>query len=544
MQILLAYKCHQKGASDPFTSLLPVGLPAINAVLRNAGYSCTLANFSGMRMDPVLALLKSEKPSLLGLSIFTHNRHETLELAARAREILPESFIVCGGPHATHRWKELLSMDSCLDAIVLGEGEVTMLELAGALSSPAFNPETVAGLAIRRGGVPIATRRREPMAEIDSLPLPGRFMDGSIGVDSRKQLEFLITSRGCPARCRFCSSPGFWGKRIRFRSPETMVEEIRFLRDHFGLIYFSVRDDTFTADRRRVIDFCRKLLSERIYILWNCQSRVNAVDAELLGWMKRAGCECIQLGIESGSQRMLDLLGKRINQEQVRSAARMVRDVGINLSIYLIAGIPGESEADIEETCRLVADLRPSGGHVSPLVYYPGTTLFDDAVKSGDVPKDLFEKNRDPACQVKRDPSVACHTAKLMDALEQGAARSNFSARDFDRQKGLLGYCHATNLLAGESALACGKTAAAEKEYREIIARESGNPWGWLALAEMYGDAGDLDASIRAFETLVEIVPMHLPAYKALGELYSLTGDRNRSRVHYDRALRMEAGNG
>jgi tetratricopeptide (TPR) repeat protein len=319
-----------------------------------------------------------------------------------------------------------------------------------------------------------------------------------------------------------------------------MVEEIRFLRDRFGLIYFSIRDDTFTADRRRVIDFCRKLLSERIFILWNCQSRVNAVDAELLGWMKRAGCECVQLGIESGSRKVLDILGKRITPEQVRAAAQAVREVGINLSIYLIAGVKGETESDVQETCSLVSALRPSGGHVSPLVYYPGTALFEDAVKAGDVPSDLFEKSREPACQVCRDRSVSRNTERLMAVLEKGARKSGFTARDFRQQKELLGYCHATNLLAGESFLETGSDEAAEREYREIVDREPDNPWGWLALGEMYGEAGDLDSAIRAFETLAGLVPQHVPAFNALGELYDMSGDRKKAKANLDRAQLLE----
>lgn len=544
LQILLAYKSHPEGATDPFTSLLPVGLPAMNAVLRAAGHSCRLANLSGMETDSTLALLKRENPALLGLSMFTHNRHETLELAARAREILPRCLILLGGPHATHRWQELLTSAPFVDAIAIGEGEATMLELAGVTAGPATDLAEIHGLAVRRNGIPFLTTQREPLKDIDSLPLAGRYLDGTIGVDPRRQLEFLITSRGCPAHCRFCSSPGFWGKRIRFRSPDSMVEEIRFLRDRFGLIYFSIRDDTFTADRKRVIDFCRKLMDERIFILWNCQSRVNAVDAELLAWMKRAGCECVQLGIESGSRKILDILDKRITPDQVRAAARAVREVGINLSIYLIAGVKGETEQDIRETCGLVSELRSSGGHVSPLVYYPGTALFEDAVKAGDVPADLFEKSREPACQVCRDRAVFRNTERLMAALEKGAGKSGFTARDFTRQKELLGHCHATNLLAGESFLEMGSVASAEREYREIVSREPDNPWGWLALGEMYGEAGDLASAIQAFETLAGLVPQHLPAYKALGELYAMSGDRKKAKDNLDRARLLEKGSG
>lgn len=543
MRIILAYKAHAEGATDPFTSLLPVGLPAMNAVLRASGHASRLANLSAMDTDSAVSLVTAEDPDLLGLSLFTHNRHETLELAARVKEILPTCRVILGGPHATHRWHELLSSFPFVDGIVIGEGEATILELAAASDAYPAGLASVPGLAMLRSGIPFLTPRREPMKDLDALPLPGRFMDDAIGVDPRRQLEFIITSRGCPARCRFCSSPGFWGQRIRFRSPDAMIEEIRYLRDHFGLIYFSIRDDTFTADRRRVIDFCRKLLAERIFILWNCQSRVNAVDAEILAWMKRAGCECIQLGIESGSPKILEILGKRITPEQVLAAGAAVRGVGLNLSVYLITGVPGESEGDIRETCRLVSGLRPSGGHVSPLVYYPGTALFEDAASSGKVRSDLFEASREPACQVCPERTVSRNSTRLMAALEKGADLSGYTAADFARQKELLGYCHVTSLLAGESLLEKGEVEAAEREYREIADREPDNPWGWLALGEMYGDLGELDSAIHSFEQLSALVPHHLPAYKALGELYGMTGDRKRAKANRDRARLLEIGN-
>ena len=185
---------------------------------------------------------------------------------------------------------------------------------------------------------------------MDSLPLPAASFENAIGVDVRRQLEFIITSRGCPASCSFCSSPRFWGKTLRFRSPRAIIDEIRYIRDKYGLIYFSIRDDTFTSDRKRVVEFCRLLLQEKIYILWNCQSRVNAVDEEILCWMKRAGCECVQFGVESGSKRVLMSLGKGITPEQVKRAALATRRVGIHFSIYLITGVPGETEEDLKET--------------------------------------------------------------------------------------------------------------------------------------------------------------------------------------------------
>lgn len=539
MRIWLAYKSHLAGASDPFTSLLPVGLCTINAVLRHTGYASRLANLSGFDDSQIVSMLKEERPALVGLSMFTHNRRETCDLVRLVKGILPDCFVVLGGPHATHRWQELLVASPLTDAIVIGEGEATMLELAGAVEKGGLNIPSIKGIAVRAGGEVSSPVKRQPLADLDGIPFAGMYVDDAIGVDPRSQLEFLISSRGCPASCRFCSSPGFWGRTLRFRSPSSLVEEIRYLRDRFGLIYFSIRDDTFTADRQRVLEFCQRLLDERIFILWNCQSRVNAVDSEMLRLMKKSGCECLQLGVESGSLRVLKSLGKSITPKQVKNAAEAVHEAGIRLSIYLIAGSPGEDDSDILESLNIIASARPDDGQVSPLVYYPGTELFDSAVRTGAVPADLFESDEGVLLPVRRDRFVARATGRLMTALRKSSERNSLDLRGIARQKERLGYCHATNLLAGDLYAGEGKPVLAEREYREIIRREPDNPWGWLALGELLGESGRLDEAVKAFTRLCTLVPAHLPAYIALGEVSSALGNIREAEGYFRQAESM-----
>ncbi|MBT0665479.1 cobalamin-dependent protein [Geobacter pelophilus] len=543
MRILLAYKSHPEGVDDPYTSLLPIGLLSINAALCQAGFDSRVANLSLLDSHDIVSRLRADSPSVVGLSQFTHNRFETLEVARIVKSVLPDCFVLLGGPHATYRWREILASSPDVDAVALGEGEQTMLDLAAALAGKAGSLTSISGLAVRgEDGSAVFAGSRAPLATLDEIPFPGTYLNNSIGVDPRQQLEFIITSRGCPSTCRFCSSPLFWGRKLRFRSPGSMVDEIRFLRDRFGLIYFSIRDDTFTADRKRVIEFCRLLIEQRIFILWNCQSRVNALDREMLGWMKRAGCECIQLGIESGSLRVLESLGKKITPAESEAAAELVREVGIRLSIYLISGTVQETDDDIKATCRLIASMRPSDGQVSPLVYYPGTALFAEAVKKGAVGPDLFEKNPAPAFPVRGDQHVEKATRKLLKTVESAADSSQFTDADYKRQKKELGFCHTTNLMAGEFQALCGNERGAEREYREIITNEPDNPWGWLALGELFGDAGRVDEAIAAFQRLSELVPNHEPAYRALGELFRLIGDKKRSRLCLSRAAELCGG--
>ena len=509
MRILLTYKAHAAGADDPYTSLLPVGLGYINALLRSEGFNSRIANMSKASWKEAERLLAAQRPDILGVSQFTHNRSESLRLAVLAKKLNPDCFVVFGGPHSTHRAVELLSRNSAVNAVIIGEGEKTFLDLAGNLTAKVGSLDKIRGIAYRRGNEVILTPPRTPLKQLDTLPVPAEFYDDAIGVDLQRQLEFIITSRGCPAACRFCASPRFWGKTLRFRSPRSIVHEIRYIRDRYGLIYFSIRDDTFTADRERVMEFCRMLMEEKVYILWNCQSRVNAVDEEMLLWMKRAGCECVQFGVESGSRQILRELGKHITVEQVKAAASATRRVGINLSVYLITGVPGETEDDLLATLRLIEEIKPSDGQVSPLAYYPGTALFEKGVASGAVGAELFETQKSAAFYARDDPFVARSTKSLLSTLHKVAGKSRFTEQQFYAQKKLLGYCHATNVMAGEFYENTSRWHQAEAEYSEIVEREPANPWGWLMLGELYSRIGQFDRAQSNYDQLHRLVPAH-----------------------------------
>lgn len=539
MKVLLAYKSHPEGARDPFTSLLPAGLLSLEAVLRQAGHQVTLANFSASSWKEVRQHLKRVSPQVVGISQFTHNRVDSLKLASLAKELDPGCFVLLGGPHATHAWQEQLAHHLPLDAVVLGEGEETMVELLEALAS-GRTLASVAGLAYREGGRGVAAPARAAIRDLDLLPIPGTVEPDSIGVDYRRQLEFVITSRGCPASCLFCSSPLFWGRGVRFRSPASVVEEIRLLKERYGLIYFSFRDDTFTADRRRVLEICRLLQEQKLHILWNCQSRVTAIDEEMLVAMKRAGCECIQFGVESGSPAMLKALGKRVVPSDVEKAAAAVRRVGINLSVYLITGIPGEGEADLQQTVRLIEKIRPQDGQVSPLVYYPGTQLFAAAVASREVSSDLFEQQRGEGFLVRKDPFVERARLAMMKALGRAGHKGRFGAQDFAQQRALLGYCFVTEMLGAEALEQEEDWEEALEIYRGMVRAEPANPWGWLLLGGLQARLGDFAAARSAYQKLLQLVPRHLPALVALGEIALAAGDPGSARRHFEKALKLD----
>ena len=258
MKILLAYQSGLPHRKDSYINILPTGLCYLHACLQEAGYNSLLANFSAWSSSKIIHELQLFKPDFIGISQWTHNRHHSVELARLCRSALPDCVIILGGGHATFCYESILTENSPVDVVVRGEGETTLLELIAAERSKGLW-HTIPGIAFRDNGAVVVTAPRKAIENLDSLPLPARYLGISVGIDIELQSEFIVTTRGCPSTCFFCSSPDFWGKKVRFRSPGSIVEEILFIRQKYGLIYFSLRDDTFTADRKRVLEFCRLL---------------------------------------------------------------------------------------------------------------------------------------------------------------------------------------------------------------------------------------------------------------------------------------------
>jgi radical SAM superfamily enzyme YgiQ (UPF0313 family) len=511
MKIVLSYTSGLPDRKDPYVSLLPTGLCSLHASLMAAGFDSTLVNFSAWPESDITLHLAKLKPDIFGVSQWTHNRHASLNLARLVRAEYPDCTIVMGGAHATCSYADILRLGSPVDCVVLGEGEETLLELVRDLEEG--RPwAAVKGIAhyLSTGEI-VVTPSRSEIKNLDLLPSAVGFLEHSIGVDIPLQSEFVLTARGCPSACFFCSSPKLWKRRVRFRSPPKIVEEMVQIRDRYGLIYFSLRDDTFTADRARTIEFCRLLIDRRVHAIWNCQSRVNALDEELLVWMKRAGCECIQLGVESGSPRILNLLGKTITPDQVVHAAALIRKVGINISIFLISDVPDETKHDLQQTIELILCIRPDDGYVSPLAYFPGTRLFEEAVTSGRIKSSIFVTDHQAAVYAAGQPG---RTSRLLLKALAGAAPRD-GAR-FSRQKELLGYCTTTNILAGEYHRQRGEYAAARREFSEISEREPENPWGWYLLGDLYDQMGDLKLAQECYRTVCRIVPKHGPSLQSL----------------------------
>ena len=501
---LLAYSAPRSGFGDEWMTFLPIGVGYLQAMLKSRHYPCRLANLSGKGRKEVLAYFRAQNPAVVGVSMFTFNRKRSGELLAWAREACPGAVLLAGGPHPTHLAEEVFEDCPALDAIVQGEGEQTLLGIVERLQAAPGSDlwRRTPGLILREG----PTLPQPPLENLDTVGVPAEFLEADF-LNDVGQLAYLSTSRGCPATCNFCNTPEFWGTSIRFRSAESVLRELRLLHGRHGLTYFSFRDDTFTANRGRVLELMDGIQASGLHPLWNCQSRVNLVDEDRLVAMKRAGCEFMQFGVEHGSERVLALLDKGTNLRHARKALEAVRKVGMNLGIYLITGIPGETWADVEESATFIRDTRPSDCQISPLALYPGTRMFDQYRAEGRIQRDFYRASGDAEIFARVD----AHTEKALRHLDQAAqraqAKSRFSAAEFAAQKAWLGFCAVTNLLCGETAEEGGRFTEAEAEYAEVIHREPANTWGFLKRALLREKLGRLDEARADLAEVLALAP-------------------------------------
>ncbi len=345
---------------------IPYGLLSLAAQALRAGHNLLLLNLSCFSWSEVETILSRARAGLYGMSCYTSNRFGVEAAARLIRRLHPRAHITAGGPQVTALPRHTLEHFSALDTVVVGEGEDTFLELVERLER-GQGPRGLAGCAWREGGAVVMGPPRPRIGDLDRLAHPLQYFSSPI----------LITSRGCPARCSFCASQVLWGKKLRFHSAPYVLEVMeRALRAH-GLKALAIKDDTFTADRRRALAICRGMVERGLNLVWSCDTRADFLDRELLEEMRRAGCQQISLGVESGSQRILDNVRKRITPEQVARVTALAREMGIFVRYYLMVGNRGEDRQTLGRTLELLERTRPDDYLFALLTIYPGTEEFD-----------------------------------------------------------------------------------------------------------------------------------------------------------------------
>jgi radical SAM superfamily enzyme YgiQ (UPF0313 family) len=348
---------------------MPIGLYNVAAVLKTDGYEVTLLNLNAGEPSPegVIALIEQFCPDVIGFSIMNANRWGGIDIARRAKALDAKIVTVFGGVGASYLWEHLLTHFAEIDYVVIGEGERAFLNLVRCIERNAgADVAELGGIAFRKNGQPERTACDPFIADLDRLPDPTQYYT----------YPHLSLTRGCPANCRFCGSPGFWGRQVRFHSPGYFVGQIERLASR-GVSFFYFSDDTFTLRKKTVLAVCREIIARQLNIRWAAISRVDTVDEEILSWMRKAGCIQISYGIESANRDVRRILDKRIKLDDVKAAFAATRRYGILPRAYFIYGCPGDSHATIKETLDLIGEIKPLGAIFYLLAIFPGTQLYD-----------------------------------------------------------------------------------------------------------------------------------------------------------------------
>jgi len=399
----------------------PYGLAMVAACLREAGLKVRCHDLDRVAPDDLrgrlMEILKADRPRFLGLSCGSASRGAVYELIRAARACAPKLTIVVGGPFASLE-PELILENFPADFVVIGEGERTFPELVATLKKGG-DPDSVPGVAFRRGGKTRRSAPRPPCPDLDALPFPAfdlfdfkpqlaafqgipeaRFAPAGFVRENRLDLLrsglTLLGSRGCPFSCVFCPQSAVRGPhKLRAHSPERFVDIVAHFRRSAGVRRFIFGDNYFTFDRERALAICAGLLRRKLDIEWICMTRPDSVDPGLLAKMREAGCIEISYGVESGSPAIQKAIGKYLRLAEVAPCFAATRAAGIASVLMLMVGNPGECEATLLETLACAQPLRPDRVLVKTTKVYPGTRMHDLAVKQGLIP-DGYYAGSDP----------------------------------------------------------------------------------------------------------------------------------------------------
>ena len=375
----------------------PMGLALIAAVLEKAGYPVSMvdANALNLPLDAITPLVRDA--DIVGLTAMTPSINIALTTARHLKKTYPNLTIILGGAHATLLPEETLAAAPEIDFIVRGEGEETILKLLPALENK--QPlDGIPGISYRKEGKIISNPPPPNLIDLNSLPflayhlLPWQKYKPHPPHGRALPFAVIITSRGCPYHCAYCSKPIF-GRAFRAQTPERVIEEIIYYQKQFGIRELAFYDDVFTLDRKRAHAIADEMIKRGIKLHWSCETRVNLVDKELLLHLKQAGCYAISYGIESGSPKILEAIDKGITLEQVTKAVGWSREAGLQTIGYFMIGSPGESPETIRQTIEFAKQLKLDFAQFAVTTPFPGTKLYELYMNGGhkaDIPWDSF----------------------------------------------------------------------------------------------------------------------------------------------------------
>jgi radical SAM superfamily enzyme YgiQ (UPF0313 family) len=402
----------------------PLGLAYLASSLRAAGHDVRIidANALGLAPDASARTALEQQPDLVGVTATTATIHVASAVATAVKRLRPDVTTVVGGPHATALPSRTLAEFPAFDLVARGEAERSFPALADRLAvRDAVAARELPGFAWRNlDGSVHDTGLPDPIDDLDALPVPARDllpMDRYRGVDSSR-FSTILAMRGCPCACVYCAVPEMFGRRMRYRSPAGVADEMEDIHRRFGVDFLSFVDDTFTTRPEWVLALCDELVRRGLpgRLRWVCLTRADMVDVLLLRRMKQAGCVRVEMGIESGSAVGRGYLRKGLSEDDVLRGYAAAREAGLSTMGFVILNIPGETAADVERTLDLAIRADPDYLQVSFLTPYPGTALREDALRNDWISTDDWSRYSFLNDVILLNPSLTAEEARALHA--------------------------------------------------------------------------------------------------------------------------------
>ena len=364
-----------------------LGIGYMSAVIEENGFDVDVLDASALELsyDEIGEEILERNPDIVSISALTPTIGVALDTADKVKQVKPDTVVVLGGYHPTFEYQTLLKEEKNVDVIVRGEGEYTFLELVKAINN-GDDLADVEGLAFNdeKTNELVVTPDRPIIEDLDELPFPAFHlfpMEKYRILNMTTNVATIITTRGCPMQCSFCSSASLHGKKLRRRSYMNVVDEIEHRLKEENIDTIGFMDDTFTLDKKFVYDFCREIKNRDLKFWWGCTSRVDTLNEDLLETMKDAGCITLFIGVESADQQTLDKMNKNITVEKTKNAFELTRKVGIRTIASCVIGMPEDTKESIQRTIKYVHDLNPNYALFSLATPYPGTRFYNETFK-------------------------------------------------------------------------------------------------------------------------------------------------------------------
>jgi radical SAM superfamily enzyme YgiQ (UPF0313 family) len=384
MKVLLIQPPHYYNGLSREPESFPLGLGYIAKVLLNSGHKVEVFDIWAhqLKNEEVMKKIKMLDYDVVGISALSTQYAYVKWLSAELKKKNEEKIIV-GGPLATHSPRIVLK-STAVDVCVIGEGEITIKEVV----EKSNDFDEIKGISFKKKGKIFENPPREYIKDLDTIDFPAwELFPMGIYLKPRRYYDYphplkamnIISSRGCPYMCRFCSKTF---EKIRLRSIDNIMEEIKLLEKKYGVNCIHLNDELFMINKKRVLEFCEKI--EPLNIKFLCNGRVNIIDLNLLKRMKKAGCIAVGYGIESGSQKILYNMNKQITVEQSERALKETIRVKIYPIIFMMYGYPGETKESLQETINFFKKIPYVGRiYLAITTALPGSELYNDCLKKG-----------------------------------------------------------------------------------------------------------------------------------------------------------------